>query len=195
MLELLEHTAFDVELSLALVSLVEPDVLNTDEILARWDVLLDSPLQPILLPAAPTAVVAGACWVAQTGLVDLDPVAGAIIVLDTTRSLGNVDVSWTWVLDELVVEKLEANLVTSLDVVGGGAAGLGSLVASKIVAVHELVRERGVVAVAVLASVCILSTDGSTVNDQAVKYVMRLGERRQQGGEKDGLHCKDLHRM
>ena len=55
--------------------------------------------------------------------------------------------------DELVVEELEANLVAGLDRVGRSRSWLGTLVATKIVGVHQLARVGGVVAVAVLPSV------------------------------------------
>jgi hypothetical protein len=56
-------------------------------------------------------------------------------------------------LDFLVVEQLEANLVTSFDCVGGGRTGCSSFVAAQIVGVHELAGKGGVVRVGVLPRV------------------------------------------
>ena len=86
-------------------------------------------------------------------------------------------------------EDLEADLVASLDVIGGCRAGLGSLVAAEVVAVHQLAREGGHVRVGVLSSVRILATHGGAVHDQAIEDVVRIdSEGREQGQESDGLH-------
>lgn len=91
-------------------------------------------------------------------------------------------------LDEFVVEELEADLVTSLDGIDGYVAWLGALVAAEVVAVHELIGEGGVIAIAVLANIRIFATDRSAVHNEAVEDVVGLGEWRQQGEESEGLH-------
>lgn len=153
-----------------------------------WLTLLDGPLQAILLPVAPAGVCSRAAGIAETVLHHLDPVTGAIIVLDRTRSLGDVNETWAGMLDELVVEELEAELVASLDGVGGGVSGRGALVATQVIAVHDLAGEGRVVGVVVLASIGILSTDVGAIDDETVEDVMGFSERRQQGGDVDGLH-------
>lgn len=57
------------------MGLVKTNMLDTDKILAGRRLLLNRPLQTILLPAAPAAIVTGAAGVAKAVLVDLDPVA------------------------------------------------------------------------------------------------------------------------
>ena len=76
------------------MSLVQTDVLDTHEIFASGDAGLDSPLQSILLPACPCGVDARAAGVAESDLHDLDPVAGAIVVLDSAGCLRDVDEAW-----------------------------------------------------------------------------------------------------
>jgi hypothetical protein len=185
----LQLEALDVELRLADVALVQANVLDADEVLASGDVLLNSPLEPILLPRVPGGVRARGAGVLEAALHDLDPVAGAVVALDGARRLGDVDEARAGVLDELVVEDLEAELVTDLDGVGGGVAGGGALVAAEIVAVHQLAGDRGVVRVAVLAGVGVLAADGSTVDDEAVEDVMRIGTEGRDESEKS--YCVD----
>jgi hypothetical protein len=192
----LKLEALNVELRLADVALVETNVLNADEVLASGDVLLDGPLKAVLLPAVPGCVDTGGAGVLQAGLHDLDPVAGAVVALDGTGSLGNVNKSWAGVLNLLVVEELEAKLVAGLDGVGGGVASSGALVAAEVVAVHQLGGERGHVAVAVLASVCIVATNGRAVDDEAVEDVVGVGaEGRKKRKESNCLnHFEELRR-
>lgn len=169
----LKLEALDVELGLADVAFVETNVLHTDKVLAWRNFLLDRPLQAILLPGAPVVVHARAV-ATQRSLVDLHPVAAAVVGLDTRRRLRDVDEARTGVLDELVVEQLEANLVTGLDGVGCGVSCCGALVAAEVVRVHNIVREGRIVGVGVLARVRVLSSNGGTVDDQAVEDVVRL---------------------
>jgi hypothetical protein len=209
----LKLEALDVELRLADVALVEANMLNANKVLARGDVLLHSPLQAILLPAVPGCVDAGSRWVLEPGLGHLDPIAGAIVGLDGAGGFGDIDEAWAGMLDELVVEDLdtksvlrcsvsmrakylEAELVTSLDGVGGSVASDSTLVAAKVVAVHQLAGQRWVVAVGVLASVRILATNGLSVDDQAVEDVMRVGtEGRKQREESNCLdHFEKMRR-
>jgi hypothetical protein len=183
----LELEALDVELRLADVGLVETNVLYANKVFSSRDALLDGPFKTILLPARPGGVGARAGGVGETALHDLGPVTRSIIALDIRRSLGDVDEARAGVLNLLVVEELEADLVASLDGVGGGVAGSGSLVAAEVVGVHNVVGERRVVGVAVLASVCILAADRSTVDDETVEDVVGVGtkgrnERKKSGG-------------
>jgi hypothetical protein len=107
----LKLEALDVELRLADVALVQTNVLNANEVLARRDVILNSPLKAVLLPAVPGCVNAGGGWVLEAGLSDLDPVAGTVVGLDRAGGLGDVDEAWAGVLDELVVEDLDPKSV------------------------------------------------------------------------------------
>jgi hypothetical protein len=185
----LKLKALDVELRLADVTLVEANVLNADEVLASGDVLLDGPLQLVLLPAVPGCVNTGSAGVVQAALHDLDPVAGSVVALNSTGSLGDVDETWAGVLNLLVVEELEAELVTSLDSVGGGIAGGGTLVAAEVVAVHNIGSESGVVRVAVLAGVGILAADILSVYNQAVEDVMGVGTKGRK--QREESNCLD----
>lgn len=179
----LKLEALDVELRLADVALVEANVLNADEVLASGDALLDGPLKPVLLPVGPGCVDTGRAGVVEAALHDLGPLAGAVVRLDVAGCLGDVDKAWAGVLDQLVVEQLEADLVTSLDSIGSSAASCGALVAAKVVAVHDVVGEGWIVRVAVLAGVRILATDRLSVDNQAVEDVVRVGTKRCQQGE------------
>jgi hypothetical protein len=185
----LELEALDVELRLADVTLVEANVLNADEVLASGDVLLDGPLQLVLLPAVPGCVNTRSAGVVQAALHDLDPVAGSVVALNSTGSLGDVDEAWAGVLNLLVVEELEAELVTSLDSVGGGVAGGGTLVAAELVAVHNIGSESGVVGVAVLAGVGILAADILSVDNQAVEDVVGVGTKGRK--QREESNCLD----
>jgi hypothetical protein len=179
----LKLVALDVELSLADVTLVEADVLDADEVLSSRDVVLDGPLQPVLLPAVPSCVDTGSAGVLEAALHHLDPVTAAIVRLDGARCLGDVNEAWAGVLDELVVEDLESELVACLDSVGGSVTCGGALVAAKVVAVHQLGGDRWVVGVAVLADVGILATDGLSVDNQAVEDVVSVGSKRRKKRE------------
>jgi hypothetical protein len=178
-----ELEAFDVELRLAHVGLVETNVLHADKVLARWNFALDGPFQSVLLPRAPVVVCS---WVAatQSGLVDLHPVATAVVALHTRRRrLADVNETGPGVLDELVVEQLETKLVPSLDSVRSGVSCCCTLVAAEVVGVHKLVGEGRVVGIGVLSRVRVLSTDGCTIHDQSIENVMRLDNRRRGGDE------------
>jgi hypothetical protein len=199
----------DGELTLRLsdVTLVKTQVLNANQVFTSGDVLLDSPLEAVLLPAGPGSVDTRRAGVVESGLHDLDPVARAVVGSDGARGLGNVDEARTGVLNELVVEELkvsalsgavrkdvaylEAQLVAGLDGVGWRAASLGSLVAAEIGRVEQLAGEGRHVRVGVLARVGIVATDGRSVHDQTVEDVVRIGaERRKQSEDSDGLHIE-----
>lgn len=100
----LELEALNIELGLALVRLVEANVLDADEVLARGYVLLDGPLEAVLLPGAPRGVVARGRRVAEASLHHLDPVARAVVGGGGAGRLGDVDEAWARVLDEFVVD-------------------------------------------------------------------------------------------
>jgi hypothetical protein len=131
--------------------------------------LLDSPLQSVFLPRVPSSVLAGRVGVLEAGLHNLYPVARAVVVGNTSRCLRNVHKSRAGVLNELVVEDLEAELVTSLDSIGSGLLVQRALVASKVVGVHELAGDGRVVRVGVLANVRIFASDIGTVDNQTVE--------------------------
>jgi hypothetical protein len=153
------------------MALMQTNVLNTNEILARRDLLLHRPLETVLLPATPTGI---GSWgsIAKTRLHDLDPVARSIIVFDSSRSFGDVNKPWAGVLDFFVVEYLEAEFVASFDRIGWNVASLGSFVAAQVVGVHQLAWDGRVVRVGVLAYVRILSSHGLAVDDQDVEDIV-----------------------
>jgi hypothetical protein len=151
--------------------------------------LLNGPLQPVLLPGFPSGVLARRAGVLEATLHDLHPVTGTIVVGNTSRCLGNVHETRAGVLNEFVVENFEAELVTRLDSVGSGLLVQRALVASKVVGVHELAGDGGVVRVRVLANVGIFASDVGAVDDQPVEDIMRVGtERRKQREKSNGLH-------
>jgi hypothetical protein len=67
--------------------------------------------------------------------IHLEPVSGSVVAADRARGLGHVEEARARMLNELVVENLEPDAVTSLDVVGLGATGGCALVASQVVPV------------------------------------------------------------
>lgn len=152
--------------------------------------LLDGPLEPVLVPVGPGSVDAGRAGVGETALHDLDPVTAAIVVGNLARRLGDVDKARTRVLDLLVVEDLEADLVTSLDSVGSSATSLGALVAPKVRGVDNVVGDDRVVRVAVLASVCVLATNDLVVDGENVENVVGVDRqgRCKQREESTSLH-------
>lgn len=77
---------------------MEADVLGADEVLAGRDVLRDGELQAVLLPAAPVAVGARVA-AAEAGLVDLEPVARAVVRVNRAGCLRHVDEAGAGVLD------------------------------------------------------------------------------------------------
>lgn len=92
-------------------------------------------------------------------------------------------------LNLLVVEELEAELVTSLDVVGGNSSGFSALVAPQVGRVDDLVGERRHVGVGVLTGVSIVATDSRTVDDEAVEDVVGIGPQgRKQSEKSNRLH-------
>jgi hypothetical protein len=184
----LKLEAFHVELRLANVTLVDRNVLHADEVLASGDAVLDLPLNAVLLPARPGCVNAGGAGVRQAGFHDLDPVAGAIVALDGTGGLGDVDHCGARMLDLLAERELEADRLASLDGVGGSVTGDGSLVAAELRAVDDLGSERGHVAVGVLAGIGIVAADGLVVDDQLVHDVMRLSDGRK---KREDSSCLD----
>ena len=188
----LKLEALDVELCLADVALVETNVLNADEVFTCRDVLLYCPLEAILLPVGPGGVDTGGGGVVEAALHHLDPIAGTIVVLNRARSLGDVDKARAGVLNKLVEEELEAELVASLDSVGGSVAGDSALVATEIIAVNDFRRERWVVGVAVLARVGIVTSDSLAVDDEAVEDVVGVGTKgRNESEEGSDLHVVD----
>lgn len=181
----LQLEALHVELSLADVALVDGDVLNADEVLASRNVLLDGPLKAVLLPAVPGSVDTGLAGVLEAALHDLDPVTAAVVVGNAARGLGDVDESRAGVLDLLVVGELEANLVASLDGVGGNTTSLSALVAAKVGRVNNLAGERGHVRVGVLAGVSIVTTDGLVVDHKTVEDVVGVDHQGRKEREDD----------
>jgi hypothetical protein len=172
------------------VTLVKANVLDTDEIFTCRNILLDGPLEPVLVPVGPVLVDAGLAGVDETALHDLDPVTAAIVVLDLGGSLGDVDKARAGVLDPLVEEDLEADLVTGLDGVGTGVAGDGTLVAAEVGRVDDVIGDDGVERVGVLAGIGVLAANGLVVDHEDVENVVGIGRhgRRQKGEESTSLH-------
>lgn len=100
----LELVALDVELRLALMRLVQANVLDPDQVLARRDVLLHRPLKAVFLPRAPRGIGAWGRRVAYARLHHLDPVARTVVAGHRARRLGDVDEARAGMLNELVVD-------------------------------------------------------------------------------------------
>ena len=185
----LQLIALNIELRLSNMALVKPDVLNADKVLSWWDRLGDSELNAVLLPQAPGSIISGAA-AANALLPCFEPIAGAVIVGNRARSLGHINEARAGMLNELVVEELEAEDVAGLDGVGSCASGLCALVAAQLIGSDDVICEGRVVGVAVLPDVGIFAADGLAVDDEAVEDVVGLCDegRREQGDETDGLH-------
>ena len=167
-------------------------MLNANQIFSSRNFLLHCPFEAILLPGLPGCVDTGCAGVLEAGLHHLGPVTGTIVAGDATGSLGNVNKSRAGVLNELVEEELEAELVTGLDSVGGGVAGLSALVAAEVVRVDNLVGERRLVRVGVLTSVGVIAANGVAVDDETVEDVVGVSAKgRSQGEESSDLHVVD----
>lgn len=143
--------------------LVDTDVFEADQVLAIGNVVGDGELHAVLLPGAPAVVDVGRA--VGAALPDLEPVAVAHVLGDGARSLGHVDHTRARVLDELVVPQLGRDLVTGFSVVGLGRRAEGALVAPEVLRVDDLVGERRLVVVAVLANVVVVTSDGFVVDD------------------------------
>jgi hypothetical protein len=184
-----ELVAFDVELGLALMSLMKTDVFDANKVLPSRDLGRDSVLHAILLPCAPSRISTWAV-AAQARGHDCEPIARAVIVLHRRplRCLGEHNESWSRVLDEFIVEELESELVTSLDCVCAGVASLGALVASEVAVVEDFAREGRVIGVGVPTSICVLSANRLTIDNETVEDIVCLSKRRHEhGGESECL--------
>jgi len=182
----LELRAGHVELGLVDMALVQANVLDAHEVLAGRGLGGDGKLEAVLVVRAPVAVGVGLA-AAEPCLHDLEPVARAVVGLDVRGRLGHVHEARAGVLDQLVVEDLEADLVAGLDGVGGRVAGLGADVAAEVVLVKD-VGEDGVVRVAVLAHVRVLAALTLAVDKEDVEDVVRIGRRGESRNQKEGLH-------
>lgn len=183
----LELRAGHVELGPINVTLVEANVLDSDEILAGRRVGRDGKLQAVLAVGTPVPVV---CCVAtaEAGLVHLEPIARAIVSGDAIGCLGHVDEAGARVLDDFVVEHLETDPVARVHFVGlDVAAWPGTDVAAEIVAVDN-VGEGWEIRVAVTADVSVLATDLPAVNDEDVEDVVCLSGRGQGRHDKERFH-------
>jgi len=118
------------------VGAVDTNVLDADEVLAVGSVLGDlgcDGVAAIVTPCGGGEVAT----VAHTLLEDLEPVAGAVVLLDGSRGLGHVDQARAWVLHLGTDSQLELDLVTGVDGQNLGLASRGksALVATAIGAV------------------------------------------------------------
>lgn len=143
--------------------LVDTDVLEADQVLAIGDVVGDGEFHAVLLPGAPAVVDVGRA--VGAALPDLEPVAVAHVLGDRAGSLGHVDHTGARVLDELVVPQLGRDLVTGFSVVGLGRRAEGALVTPEVLRVDDLVGERRLVVVAVLADVVVITSNSFVVDD------------------------------
>lgn len=92
--------AGEVELGVAREASVEGNVLHTDKVLARGEVGWNLERRLILVPGAPVCIFETLLRdvVAQSFLVDLEPVAGTVVLRDITGGLGHIYLQRSWVL-------------------------------------------------------------------------------------------------
>lgn len=183
-----EVRTLHVELSSADVTLVNGDVLHADKVVTGRDAVRDSELDAVILPCAPVVIDA---WVtaAETRLVHLEPVTRPVVTVQGARCPGHVDKARAGMLDELIVPELEANPTASSDSVGLCSPSSGTFVATQVWRVDNIGSEGGHVGVGVPAHVCVVTTDGLTVDDELAEDVMTLRERRREHRE----HQRTLH--
>jgi len=186
----LQLRTLDIELGPVLVPFVEPDVLDSNEILARWDFRRDGKLEPVLLVRAPVSIAAR-ILATESNLVGLEPITVSFVGGHRIWGLGHVDETRAGMLDKLVVEQLESDLVARVHIICLCArVGFGSVVASEISRVDNVGGKGRVVRVGIPAEVVVLATDAFAVDNEDVEDVMRVNHCRG-GDEKDeGLHGK-----
>lgn len=133
----LDLGAGEVELGLAEEASVQANMLHADKILSGRRVLGDLERRGILAPCAPILVLDPLGGVgAEPFLVDLEPVAGAVVRPDVAGSLGHVDLQRTRVLHLGAVRKLKAELRAGghLVYLGIGGGLHRALVAAEVIA-------------------------------------------------------------
>jgi len=200
----LDLSARDVVLRLVDVGSVDANVLNTEKILAVRSILRDSGGDPVAAPGAPGVGGEVTSTVADTLLLDLEPVTRAIVGLDVvTGGAGHVHEGRARVLHLGVDTKAEANLRAGVDGQDLSVASLGegTLVATDIrsIGVRAVTDIRGRVGreldgvvgdrASEAADVLERGT-GNTVADGGIEEVVGRDTLGSQGPENNG---RDLH--
>jgi hypothetical protein len=129
----LDLHAGDVVLRLVDVGTVNTNVLHADEVLSVGSVLGDLGSDPVTVVVAPGGG-GEVTTVADTLLVDLEPLARSVVGLDAAGGLGHVDQTGAGVLELSTDSQLEANLLAGVDSQDLSLAGRGesALVANNI---------------------------------------------------------------
>lgn len=112
-----------VKLGLAVVGTVNSDVLRADEVLAVRGGSRDSKLEPVFVPAAPGGALDVLALVADALLVDLEPWAVTLVILNTAVGVAHVDKHGARMLHGSVNAEAHGYLGTGLDFKDLGAAG------------------------------------------------------------------------
>lgn len=131
---------------------MDTNVLAAEEVLSVLERRRQGELHDSVLPGSPALVGGGvADWAGLPAVIvrlrgtetdrlgppnlHLEPVSRAVVAANGAGCLGHVEEARTGVLDELVVEDLEADAVPGLDIVRASAVvGNGALVAAQVVA-------------------------------------------------------------
>jgi hypothetical protein len=195
----LDLRAAVVELCLANMSTVKGNVFRSDEILSRRGTSGDLERDAVVAPGAPVRILQTVRSASADGLlVDLEPVARAIVLAGRAGGLGHVDLNRTGMLHRGSVGELEADGVAGSDrsCFGSFSGGESALVAAEIVVegrdggrVDELGRHVLLLA-GVLADVLPASRD-LAVEDEFVEDVVgrdRWGQGQDGGGSNVELH-------
>jgi hypothetical protein len=116
------------------------DVLSTEEVLAIGSIGGDDSTKSVLVPAAPGLTGEVGAGVADTLVVDLEPVALAVVGLDVVvGSAGHVDQRRAGVLHGSTDTELDADLGAGVDGQDLSATGVGesALVADDVISIDE----------------------------------------------------------
>ena len=187
-----------VELGLTIVGTVDSNVLGADKVLAVRGGGRDSELNPVLVPGAPGLVQDVLGLVAHAFLVDLEPFAIALVLLNTARSQAHVDMSGARMLHGSIDTETHGQLGAGLDLKDLCGAGTfeSAQVAAEVVVVRGEVVE-GVLPLGghvrnwaiVLADVLRGLANLLAIDVALVEEVMGRGDLRNGGSGEDGeLH-------
>lgn len=151
-------------------------MLNSDQVFATCDALRNWECELILATNFPVVALGSERQVVHE-LEHLEPVAIAIVLLNTARGLGHVDLHWSRMFNLGLYICLKADGLARLDSEDFGvrATAFGTGVASHDGVVYNIVSELWHKSLGVSADVLPLSGN-LTIDDQMGKGVMGRGE-------------------
>lgn len=192
-----------VELSLAIVSTVETNVLTTEEVLSIGKSRRNLEVNRVLTPRAPSSGAEGLSIArrADQSLVNLVPLEVIRAVAGSVLDRSSVDLDRTGVLHSSTAESLlKTNLIAGLDLedVGRGSRALVAgevLVGGRDGTIGNALELGGHVAVLVLADVLVISTLLDATEGELVEGVVSAdgrGQAEESGNVSGGLHGEKI---